>query len=33
MPKIDNRNDKNFYNAKRISLIDADVQVLQKLQQ
>lgn len=32
MPKIDNRNDKNFYNAKRISLIDADVQVLQKKQ-
>ena len=32
MPKIDNRNHKNFYNAKRISLIDAYVQVLQKKQ-
>lgn len=32
MPKIDSRSDKNFYNAKRISLIDADVHALQQKQ-
>ena len=32
MPKINNKSDKNFYNAQRISLIDADVRVLQKKQ-